>query len=542
MKNTPSKLSMTNIGRIAGAVGLVLLISLPFTYLLTLEFGPAVLGKLFVGLGAILLYVVTNKDSLQQFSGAKSSGLFALSSLSTLAVLTLLVAINIAAQRDGREWDITREGIHTLSPQTEKLLSRVKEKTTLYGFYGPTEPLKPVAEELIKRYAGLSKNIEHKIIDPQTRPDLVERFSIADRGPRIVVASETQDARAKEVTEEELTNALIRVVDQTTKTIHFLVGHGEVDLHDGENNFGAQVFGDSLKAEGYKLAPLSLIDPSQVDAPGPLDINTQATPSSAIQIPKDVRFLLILGPEGNLLEPEITAILEFLNRGGRVVAMLDRTRSGGFHPIANQWRIQLREDMIVDPNPLNRMLGLGPAAPMVVPSEAEHPITSQLSAAVVMMTARSLGLAASPSFDVEVIPLLRAGQTAWGETNLIDGIAEQGDDDNLEATVAYISTKKIPKANLTQISDEARLVTFGDSDWITNKYFSMQGNADLSLNTIHWLTEEQAKITIRPKLRVASQLNLDGRAIGYLKFLSMDILPVLLVAFGLAIVLIRRQR
>jgi ABC-type uncharacterized transport system involved in gliding motility auxiliary subunit len=94
----------------------------------------------------------------------------------------------------------------------------------------------------------------------------------------------------------------------------------------------------------------------------------------------------------------------------------------------------------------------------------------------------------------------------------------------------------------SKLSDEARLVVFGDSDWVTNKYHGMQGNGDIALNTINWLAEEEDRIAIRPKTRQASRLSLAGEDLGYLKFFSMDIIPVFLVAMGLGIVLIRRQR
>jgi len=59
---------------------------------------------------------------------------------------------------------------------------------------------------------------------------------------------------------------------------------------------------------------------------------------------------------------------------------------------------------------------------------------------------------------------------------------------------------------------------------------------------VHWLAEEQARIAIRPRSRGASQLFLTGSQMGQVKFLAQDILPVLVVAFGLGIVLVRRKR
>ena len=70
----------------------------------------------------------------------------------------------------------------------------------------------------------------------------------------------------------------------------------------------------------------------------------------------------------------------------------------------------------------------------------------------------------------------------------------------------------------------------------------MQGNTDLFLNTINWLAEQEEKIAIGRKSRQASQLFLSVGQLGLLKFFSLDLLPVLYVAFGLGIVLSRRQK
>jgi ABC-type uncharacterized transport system involved in gliding motility auxiliary subunit len=89
---------------------------------------------------------------------------------------------------------------------------------------------------------------------------------------------------------------------------------------------------------------------------------------------------------------------------------------------------------------------------------------------------------------------------------------------------------------------KGRVVAVGDSDWVSNRSIGLQNNADLAINAINWLAEEADRITIRPKLRAQSQLRLNDAQLSLIKFVSMDLLPVLLVALGLGISLVRRQR
>ena len=99
------------------------------------------------------------------------------------------------------------------------------------------------------------KHFTFELIDPQSRPDLIEKYQITDRGPRIVVTCGLQDSRAKEPTEQELTYALLKVIRQSDQKIFFLVGHGEGDLKSEEAE-GYKAIAEAITAEGYAVETL----------------------------------------------------------------------------------------------------------------------------------------------------------------------------------------------------------------------------------------------------------------------------------------------
>jgi ABC-type uncharacterized transport system involved in gliding motility auxiliary subunit len=384
------------------------------------------------------------------------------------------------------------------------------------------------------------------MVNPQTRPDLVEKYGINDRGPRIVVTAGEQDARAKDVTEEELTNAVIKVAEQTQKTVYFLTSHGELDINDGENAGGAKLAAEAVRAEGYEVKPLDLTQaPAVAPKPGEelkLDLKAAAVPEPGqkLSVPADAAVLIIAGQRAKLFAPEVVAVEDYLNRGGRVVLMTEPDLDTGLEALLTQWKIGVKSALVVDPNPLNRLLGLGPAAPMVAPpGESEHAITKDMAQPAVLMTARPLAKLDGGEAGVNVTELLSTGETAWGESDYKAGTASMDDKDiQGPVVVALLATRSTNTVD-QKLTPESRLLVFGDSDWVSNKYKDMQSNSDLFLN---WLAEEEGKISIRPKTRAQSQLFLTGEQMGQLVFFSMDILPVLIVAMGLGIVLIRRQR
>jgi len=88
---------------------------------------------------------------------------------------------------------------------------------------------------------------------------------------------------------------------------------------------------------------------------------------------------------------------------------------------------------------------------------------------------------------------------------------------------------------------ELRLAVFGDSDFITNRYYNLSGNGNLFLNTVNWLTEESDLISIQPKTRAPRTINLTPSQGRFLMLLSIILLPLIILVIGLTIWIRRRS-
>ncbi len=227
---------VTLLGRVAGALGIVLVASAPFTWFLTGEGGVLLFGKLALGGVLCAIYAVTNPDFWRRAVGSRSSGLAAMSAVTVVVALGVVGVVNYVAYKHPKELDLTKEGLYTLSDQTKGVLSRLSGEVHVYAFYPSTDRDFPAVQETLARYHATGEKLVYELVDPQARPDLVEKFKITERGPRIVVTARNQEARAKDASEEELTNAVIKVAEQTSKTIYFLTGHGEHDIDDAEGH------------------------------------------------------------------------------------------------------------------------------------------------------------------------------------------------------------------------------------------------------------------------------------------------------------------
>lgn len=526
---------MSAAGRLAGALGAVFLLTTPFTWWLSGELGPFVLGKLLLAAAALAFFLSTNSHVLRQ--GIAGRGQRVIGFASVVVVCAIAVALNVVAWQRPFEFDVTGTRIYTLSDQTLKVLKRLDKDATLYGFFPTTAPNYVQIEETLARFARESDRLRYEMVAPENRPDLVKRFSVTESGPRIVVAAGNREAKARNIDEQELTNALIRATQQIQKTIGFLRGHGELDFDDDASAEGASVIRQLVAAEGFSTRSLSLLEGRAV-VPGTALGESAVLP--AVRVPPDIKVLVVAGPQAELPGPELLALEEFLGRGGRLMVMLEPTTRTGLGDFIRPWKIAVGDDFVIDSNPMSRAMGLGAASPQIFATDEGHPITDAMVTSAIFATARSVRVLAGGEIGVEARTLLRAGESAWGETAYESGAAGfDGEDTQPPVYVAALATRSTTTVGS---APEGRLLVFGDSDWINNRNQSLRANADVFINSINFLAEEEDRISIRPRTRAASSILLTGRQMSGLRIITLDLIPALLVAFGFGVVTVRRRR
>ena len=92
-----------------------------------------------------------------------------------------------------------------------------------------------------------------------------------------------------------------------------------------------------------------------------------------------------------------------------------------------------------------------------------------------------------------------------------------------------LTDKAVEKQGFEKLT---RLVVIGDSDFVTNRHIQNGGNGDLFLNAVNWLAEEEHLISIRPKKSSFSRLLLSKRASGFIQFISVGLIPLVVLLIG----------
>src|SRR4030095_526152 len=104
--------------------------------------------------------------------------------------------------------------------------------------------------------------------------------------------------------EQDITNALIKVVNPTAKKVYFLSGHGEKDPGNADRKIGYSSIADSVKRDNFEFATLALAQTGE--------------------IPMDATVLVIAGPRTDLLEQEVPLIDNYLTmRSGKLLVLFD---------------------------------------------------------------------------------------------------------------------------------------------------------------------------------------------------------------------------
>ena len=87
---------------------------------------------------------------------------------------------------------------------------------------------------------------------------------------------------------------------------------------------------------------------------------------------------------------------------------------------------------------------------------------------------------------------------------------------------------------------ETRYVVTGSADLISNAILGFNGNSDLFLNMMNWLSSDEDLIAVRPKDPEDRPVELTPTELRMIFFLSLVVVPLAVVVSGFGVWLRRR--
>jgi len=463
-------------------------------------------------------------------------------SLFTVIVLAVVCILYSLAVQHNKRFDVTQAKRFTLAEQSIKLLQGLQYPIKVIGFYSLAERERETFTDLVKQYTQHTDKLSYEVIDPDRQPALAKQYDITAYNT-VVVEGNGKKEKISRVEEAALTNAILKVTRTTKKAVYFMTGHGEPALTDSDR-MGYSVAKQALEEQNYTVQELVL--------------------ARQPQVPDDAAVVIVAGPRRDLLESETEALSTFLGRGGHLFVMLDPETVPGLVTFVKRYGIEVGNDVVIETNPLGRLIGGDYLMPVVMTYE-RHAITKELGNVMTMFpVVRSVQVAKELPQGITAQGLAMTSTESWAETDLKalhEGhVAFDQDSDRRGpisiAAVATISADKAGTSASTSESSEsseqpeqeksgtphaARLVVLGDSEFANNNLFPVQGNGNFFLNTVSWLAEEEDLIAIRPRKGGGSgPVMLTAAQAPLIFWLPVVLLPLGVLGTG-AMVFVRRK-
>jgi ABC-type uncharacterized transport system involved in gliding motility auxiliary subunit len=158
------------------------------------------------------------------------------SATSVLLFVGILGFVNYLGAQHQKRVDMTSEKIYSLSDESAQVASQVKQDLHIKAFY-PGGDYAP-DRDLLKLYSAQNNKISFEFIDPDKQPQVAQQYQVTVygdttnpiNGERTVFGTlilemdgKTQriEKQSEPLHEEDITNALMKIVKGQTKTIYF---------------------------------------------------------------------------------------------------------------------------------------------------------------------------------------------------------------------------------------------------------------------------------------------------------------------------------
>jgi ABC-type uncharacterized transport system involved in gliding motility auxiliary subunit len=432
-----------------------------------------------------------------------------------LIILAILVVANFLANRYNKSYDSTANKRFSLSDQTKKLADGLKQDMTI-TYFDQTQGFQ-AARDLLDRYSNLSPKIHVRYIDVMKSPQQVREYGVKNTGTTIVEIGNKRE-EAKSMTEEGVTGAMVRVIKGGVRTVCTIEGNGEHQLDDsGDNGFSS--LKETLQRDNYASKSINLLEKAE--------------------IPSECTVVVVGGPQTDYAAPAVKALQTYVENGGRALVLMDPplkvrrmsvTDNDALAGVLESWGVTPEKDLILDENPIGQLAGLGPQVPLVTTYES-HPIVAPMKGlATGFPLSRSLTVKNGAKTTVEKLFSSSAGSFSTsnlgpGEIALDPKTAKKG-----PFTMAAAGTYSSGKPNT-----QGRFVVVGSSGWAANSFLRFNGNRDLLLNMMNWLSSDEDLISIRPKEPEDRRLTLTRAQMGTIRMVSQFLLPLLVIAMGIVV-------
>ncbi|KAA3663648.1 MAG: hypothetical protein DWQ04_09680 [Chloroflexi bacterium] len=510
-------------------IGLILLIGGALAYFVTRRW-DLLPNLLFAG-GALflLLFAMLRPDDVRRLMSGRQTR-YGTSTLLSVVFFLAIVVLGYYLTYENTDWryDATETSQFTPLDETVAILESLEAPIHVIGFYSFQLAFQEEATRAqLESLQAYTDQFTFEFVDPDENPLLAEKYELTFDGSLVFTRGEGENETfakaAVPVDETSIHTALLKVINPVEKKIYFITGHGERDTEGfAEDGIGTAV---RLLAEaGFDTDTLNLF--------------------TAGEIPTDATAIAIIDQQAPMTEAEVTAIRNYLASGGTAFIARDALESEGDLQTSDDalaamlqadWGVTFRPDFIIEQ--VFAQAGQSFGLVFLGASYGASTITSgdldQFG--TVYDIARSIET--EPLEGITRINLVMTSDQAWGETDfngLANGMAVPDDGIDASGPLAIGSS-------LENTATGARLVVFGDTDFLSNVLLLQNGNSILMTNAFNWLADDELSVELTPRETVTRQLTISQTQLGLIQIVVLLLTPGIAAIIGFSVWFSRRQ-
>lgn len=440
-------------------------------------------------------------------------------------------------------FDLTKNKAYSLSPQTIQYLSGLDKDIQIIAFTSDYRS----TENFLNKYKKYSEHIKVQIYNPLR--DVIIAKSVAQeimgeiKDGDIVVKSEKRVKKTRGLTEDAITNAIVEVRRDKPIKAYFVVGHAEHPIESklsaANRNSNEDKTDDSISLLVGKLEEKGV-------AVEELNLGRRGF------VPDDASIIICAGPQVDFFPVEISALDEYLDKGGRAIFMLDPSSNqnetfANIIELLGKYGILLKDDIIVDINPVSMGMYKDPFSPLVSEYNSMHKITKSLtdfsSINFLVPTSRSVSPKEGLSAAYSVTPLIFSSETSWSEDikKILRTKKVSEPEDRASIKKQSIAVAMVKDAPSGKEEDQTRIVVFGDSNIFTNDLIIQQIPAIIFYNTFHWIISQEDLVAIPPKTFFETPIMLSDTKSIWLYMTLVVLFPAMIIFGGLGYTYLRRK-
>ena len=468
----------------------------------------------------IFFFLLTKKLPFSYFLSSFSSIKNKANYVNLFFLILIIISINVSANLYNYRFDTTQSNVYSLNKETKKIVKDLDSKLKIFQINRPDSNPEKLSV-LLNRYKELNPNfVKLEQIHPFKDPHIIQSMNISPT----TLARLTLDNRAldiQEINEGTLTSAIYRLLNKRSTTVSFITGNGESLVSDKSD-------------EG--LSSLAAV----------LESNNFVVLSSDIsKFSKDTDILVWVEPKNAISKEDGLKLQNYTKGGGKILILhnpdFQLEESDGVNSMkqfSSQFGINFSKGVV-----LEKSVGSNEISWQVSGAKFHnHSLTKGLNPGnIYFLFANSLHYTKSIE-GATFSPLVLSSTSSWLENDLeglfaesptasFDKSQDQQGPLTIGASLEFDSVSGV----------KARIVAFGDSEWVKNANINLAEHRSLILRSFEWLEFNKMPITISPKILKPSYVPITNNQY-YLLMSICFIIPELILILGLFVVYNRRSR